>query len=77
MDNTGGTRVTVRFPDVVLSRIDEVAKKQFRSRSSVIIEACKNYIISEKVKDATLIAESSPEYQAILKKAKEDFDLEV
>lgn len=65
-------RVSIRFPPDVYGKLDELAKKEHRSIHSLVLEACDIFVNETAVRRAAAIAESSPEYQAILGRLKKD-----
>jgi hypothetical protein len=71
----GLKRMSVGFPPTLYDKLDAIAERQHRSIASVVIEACDLFVHSGQVRTATLIAEQSPEYQAILKKLAKDLGL--
>lgn len=42
-------RATITFPKSILTRIDEMASHRHRSRSSVVVEACRVFIEAEEI----------------------------
>jgi metal-responsive CopG/Arc/MetJ family transcriptional regulator len=67
-----GVRISVQMPREIVRKVDKIAKEQYRSRSSVVTEACEIYVSAEPVNAAMMIAEKSPEYQHLLTQLRKD-----
>ncbi|MBP7211944.1 ribbon-helix-helix protein, CopG family [bacterium] len=59
-------RVLISMPEDFLSRIDEVADGENRSRSELIREALRTYIHKQKVRDNALASKNANILEALL-----------
>lgn len=59
-------RVLISMPEEFLSKIDEVADGENRSRSELIREALRTYIHKQKVRDNAVAAKNASILEALL-----------
>jgi len=59
-------RVLISMPEEFLSRIDEVADGENRSRSELIREALRTYIHKQRVRENTLSQINAKKLEALL-----------
>ena len=59
-------RVLISMPEEFLSKIDQVADSEQRSRSELIREALRTYIHKTKVRDSTLATKHASILEALL-----------
>lgn len=59
-------RVLISMPEEFLSKIDDVAENENRSRSELIREALRTYIHKQKVRENTLAAKNANILEALL-----------
>lgn len=59
-------RVLISMPEEFLTRIDEVAEGENRSRSELIREALRTYIHKQRVRDNALAAKNADILDALL-----------
>lgn len=59
-------RVLISMPEEFLSRIDEVAEGENRSRSELIREALRTYIHKQKVRDNAVANKNATILEALL-----------
>lgn len=59
-------RVLISMPEEFLSKIDEVADGENRSRSELIREALRTYIHKQKVRDNAAAAKNASILEALL-----------
>jgi metal-responsive CopG/Arc/MetJ family transcriptional regulator len=59
-------RVLISMPEEFLSRIDEVADGENRSRSELIREALRTYIHKQKVRDNAVATKNASILEALL-----------
>jgi metal-responsive CopG/Arc/MetJ family transcriptional regulator len=59
-------RVLISMPDEFLSKIDEVAETESRSRSELIREALRTYIHKSKVRDNVLATKNASILESLL-----------
>ena len=59
-------RVLISMPEDFLTRIDEVAEGENRTRSELIREALRTYIHKQKVRENTLAAKNANILEALL-----------
>lgn len=59
-------RVLISMPEEFLSRIDEVAVGENRSRSELIREALRTYIHKQKVRDNAIATKNASILEALL-----------
>lgn len=59
-------RVLISMPEEFLSKIDEVADGENRSRSELIREALRTYIHKQKVRDNAVAAKNADILEALL-----------
>lgn len=61
-----GIRTTIRIPQPVHERLEEISNIEVRSISSVITEACLLFLANKRVDEATDKARKSPEYKKLI-----------
>ena len=59
-------RVLISMPEEFLSKIDQVAEGENRSRSELIREALRTYIHKQKVRDNALAIKNATMLEALL-----------
>ncbi len=59
-------RVLISMPEEFLSKIDQVAEGENRSRSELIREALRTYIHKQKVRDNALAAKNATILESLL-----------
>ncbi len=59
-------RVLISMPEEFLSRIDQVAEGENRTRSELIREALRTYIHKQKVKENTLAMKNAAILESLL-----------
>ncbi|HIZ28710.1 MAG TPA: ribbon-helix-helix domain-containing protein [Candidatus Adamsella sp.] len=59
-------RVLISMPEEFLSKIDEVADNEQRSRSELIREALRTYIHRSRVRENTIAAKNASILEALL-----------
>lgn len=66
-------RVLISMPEEFLSKIDEVADGENRSRSELIREALRTYIHKQKVRDNAVANKNANILEALLDQSDEEF----
>ena len=59
-------RVLISMPEEFLSKIDDVAETENRTRSELIREALRTYIHKQKIRENTLAAKNANILEALL-----------
>ncbi len=59
-------RVLISMPEGFLSKIDEVAEGENRTRSELIREALRSYMYKSKVKTSTIASKNAAILEALL-----------